>query len=66
MFPVREERVSALQFELGREGQGLEGVTRGMEEAQGERGSSSWCCADASLIRDAWKEWKSMDTSQTG
>lgn len=52
IFPVREERVSALQFELGSEGQGLEGVNRDMEEAQGERGSSSWSCADASLISD--------------
>lgn len=58
IFPVREEHVSALQFELGREGQGLEGVSRGMEEVQGERGSSSWSCADASLISDALKEVK--------
>ena len=53
IFPVREERVGALQFELGRERQGLEGVNWGMEEAQGERGSSPWSCADASLVRDA-------------
>lgn len=51
IFLVEENCVSVLQFELGREGQGLEGVNWGVEKVQGERRSSSWNCADASLNR---------------
>lgn len=61
IFSVREKHVSALQFELGREGQGLEGV-----EAQGERGSSSWSCADAQRLEMSERSEKAWTLAKPG